>query len=221
MNGGQLPSLQCWGYGRLLWDEIFNHVDLRSNFATIMIARSPNLPELETQISVKWFSLVPVEKMHIIQSMRFEWPNDDNYDETIRLLDRVVQSQLKLHTVAVIPDENSKTSQRNLHDYLSRFSSIVRSSSETLRTITLDYRSALGLKNFVNRIPPLEKVVNLEFQMPSGKNALIARYLLRAPLAKMFPNVRTVSFSSALVINRRESNNEEDDSDSNTFPISI
>ena len=147
-----------------------------------------------------WTPHVPLHEMHIIQDMRFTWDAQD-YETTVRLLDRLGEYGPKLHTISV---ERSRMSQGNLEDYLNRFSSIIRSSSESLRKVKLDYRSALDMKIIQNRIPALRNVTTLEFQVPQGRNALIARYHLRSPLAQIFPNVTTVSFATESAVNLAE-----------------
>ena len=179
----ELPKLKTLtvGYDGTFIDEREFEECYRRKFLTIL-GRAPNLVEVKTIFDLRWTADVPLEKMHTIQNMNFFY-------------------EPKLHTISV---QRSRMTQGNLENCLDRFSSIIHSRSESLRKVKLDYRSALDLKIIRDRIPRLGNVKTLEFQVPQGRNALIARYLLRSPLSQIFPEVTNVSFSTAFDVNLAE-----------------
>ena len=189
----RLPNLRTIKLGfkiDLEEDGFENH---RANFSAI-VARAPNLQEVQNRVCLDFIEGVPLEKMHIIKNLDIMRAYQLLCDvELLFFWDKYQKSQLKLHALALNGIVPFVFFTKEI--YLHWLTAIIRSTSESLRTMEPDYFATLALKAIAGRLPPLGNVTKLIVKMFTVSDVRIAHELQQRPLASMFPNVTTVLFT--------------------------
>ena len=165
-----------------------------------LLARARNVEELHTVFSPTSIPSLPTDALKMVKKLRFPsyiFVFLHAYEETMRSLNILGASEAKLSTVIAEGQFFLHGNNQMIHDYCHRLISIISSHSETLRELKIDswtiYCSVLA-----NHFPQvLKNVENLTFEIYQGADPGIARYLLKLPLAQIFPNVKSVKFSAS------------------------
>ena len=169
-----------------------------------VLARAPNVEELRNIVEPDWMPLISVEKLKIVKKLRIPYMYGDAYtdNEAIRLLDIFCASEPKLSTLIAhkpLFRTGGNNNIRRMREYLDRLTSIIYSSAGTLREVKMESASMYKLGCILREklVPPVLKTVEcLTFEISEGPDFDIAHYLLKTPLAQIFPNVMTVTFTA-------------------------
>ena len=172
----------------------------KSGLVTNLLARAPNAG-LANSLHPRWIQAVPVKRLKAVKNFQIPYLYGDGYagNEAIRLLDILSASEPELTTLASYrPSFPDADDVNMMGDYFDRLSSIIYSSSVTLREVKLDkFSVALFSYSVMEKFfPVLKNVEKLTFEMYLGLHCGITRFLLRKPLVQMFPAVTTVTFSA-------------------------
>ena len=167
--------------------------DHRANFLEI-VARAPNLEAVQNRLRLDVLGSLPLEKMHIIKNLEILRFYESLQEAELRLLwDKVRESKLKLHALAIY--RFAPLGNITKECYLDGLVSIIRSSSESLRTMEPDCGATSALKAIAYRLPPLSNVMKLKLTISTAADVRVTQQFQRWPLPPIFPNLTTVSIS--------------------------
>ena len=166
-----------------------------------LLARAPNVEELVEHFYPLLVLLLPTDALKIVRKLHihsysYAYVDASTHEETMRSLDLLCASDVKLRTLVAEGEFFPRVKNQRMTDYLQRFISIVSSSSETLTEMKLDSWSLYESVR-ANLFPPVMKnVKDMTFDIYNGTDSGITRYLLKLPLAQIFPRVVSVKLST-------------------------
>ena len=183
----QVPDFVVWHFHDLLSD---------------LMSRAPSIEELGNVVEARCIPEMPAEILRIVKKLQIQTYvySYDTRNAIVTSLDKFCESQATLTSLVAdlprIPYDYYGNFQRMMQGYFDRLTSIITSSSDTLRDVKLD--SIFMYMSLRTQPFPvvMKNVENLAFAIHGEDDAAVARYLMRMPLAEIFPSVVSVKFST-------------------------
>ena len=189
----QLPKLRTLNFEnqKSMGREKFEGYD-RANFLQLL-ARAPNLEEVQSRCPLDWLQPIPLEKMHIIRNVVLFEMNGEDIAKIGPLWQKFLQSEPKLHSLSIRGRciHNSVTKEEFRHGLVS----VLHSSCDSLRRLKLDCDCMWDVRIIAEKLPVLRNVTELIFSA-TYFDPVTSLQFRRWPLARVLPSVIAVSFWS-------------------------
>ena len=134
-----------------------------------IVSRAPNLQDVQSRFSLDCIESLPLEKMHNLDNIMF--PRSQQWDEEAKvglLWDKFRESEPMLHAIKLYDCPPLPFGRFTKGRYVDGLVYIIRSSSESLRAMELDYGATLDLEAISDRLPPLSNETKSEYFQSGG-----------------------------------------------------